>query len=149
VLNNWGYSKLSRGDDAGAERMFQRALKADPSMFTAKNNLVLARGARREYTLPILDMTQTEKAMLLHTAALSAIKQGDVATGEALLRDSIETHPQYFEAAARSLDALSQTGTPTRASSGLTARASAPSRDERETNVSAVRAVDVVETNVN
>lgn len=106
VLNNWGFSKLSRGDAAAAERLFVRALKADPGLFTAKNNLVLARGARREYTLPLVEMTQNERAMLLHTAALSAIKQGDVATGRSLLRDAIETSPQYFEAAARSLDAL-------------------------------------------
>jgi Flp pilus assembly protein TadD len=113
VLNNWGYSKLSRGDSAGAERLFVRALNADPALFTAKNNLVLARGARREYTLPIVEMTQTEKATLLHTAALSAIRQGDVATGQALLEDAIETHPQYFEAAARSLDALKNGTSPT------------------------------------
>lgn len=109
VLNNWGFSKLSRGDHEGAERLFGRALQEDPALFTAKNNLVLARGARREYTLPIVEMTQTEKAMLLHTMALAAIKQGDVATGQTLLRDAIDTHPQYFEAAARSLDALETT----------------------------------------
>ena len=106
ILNNWGFSKLTRGDEDGAERLFVRALEDDPSLFTAKNNLVLARGARRDYDLPLVEMDQTERAMLLHTAALAAIKQGDVATGEALLRDAIETHPQYFEAAARSLDAL-------------------------------------------
>ena len=106
VLNNWGFSKLSRGDNAGAERLFARALNEDPALFTAKNNLVLARGARREYTLPIVEMDQTEKAMLLHTMALAAIKQGDVVTGQTLLRDAVETHPQHFEAAARSLDAL-------------------------------------------
>ena len=46
---------------------------------------------------------------LLHAAstlALAAIKQGDVTTGKALLRDAIDTHPQHFEAAARSLKAL-------------------------------------------
>ena len=43
---------------------------------------------------------------LLHTAALSAIKQGDIATGKGLLRQAIDTHPQHFEAAARSLNAL-------------------------------------------
>ncbi|MBM9596358.1 tetratricopeptide repeat protein [Roseitranquillus sediminis] len=106
VLNNWGYSKLSRGDAPGAERLFDRALDYDPGLFTAKNNLVMARGARRAYDLPVVQMTQTERAMLLHTAALSAIKQGDVSTGRALLSQAIETHPQYFEAAARSLDAL-------------------------------------------
>ncbi len=51
-------------------------------------------------------MDQTERAQLLHTLALSAIKQGDVKTGENLLREAIETHPQHFEDAVRSLRAL-------------------------------------------
>jgi len=106
VLNNWGYSKLSRGDFADAERLFGEALSYEPGLFTAKNNLVLARGAQRKYDLPIMQMSQTERAQLLHTMALSAIKQGDVSTGKALLTDAIETHPQHFEAAVRSLEAL-------------------------------------------
>lgn len=106
VLNNWGYSKLSRGDFAGAERLFSEALSYDPELFTAKNNLVLARGAQRKYDLPIVAMSQVERAQLLYTSALSAIKQGDVATGKAMLHDAIETHPQHFDAAVRSLEAL-------------------------------------------
>ena len=110
VLNNWGYSKLSRGDPEGAERLFLRALEADPSLFTAKNNLALARGARGLYELPLVATTQTERAMLLHTLALSAIKAGDVATGRTLLREAVETHPQHFEAAARALATLDAAG---------------------------------------
>lgn len=106
VLNNWGYSKLSRGDYKEAERLFGEALVYSPSLFTAKNNLVLARSAQRNYDLPVIGMTQVERAQLLHTAALSAIKQGDVTTGKGLLRQAIDTHPQHFEAAARSLEAL-------------------------------------------
>ena len=106
VFNNWGYSKLTRGDFSGAERLFGEALRQDPSLFTAKNNLVLARGAQRNYSLPVIAMTQTERAQLLHTMALSAVKQGDVSTGEGLLREAIETHPQHFDAAARALEAL-------------------------------------------
>ncbi len=106
VLNNWGYSKLTRGDFSDAERLFGEAIKQDTSLFTAKNNLVLARGAQRNYSLPVIPMEQSEKAQLLHTMALSAIKQGDVEIGKALLREAIETHPQHFEAAVRSLDAL-------------------------------------------
>ncbi|MCR8550072.1 hypothetical protein M4578_19800 [Salipiger sp. P9] len=106
VLNNWGYSKLSRGDYAGAEKMFFETLRHDPSLFTAKNNLVLARGAQGNYTLPVMQMTQVERAELLHTLGLAAIKRGDVEIGKGLLRDAIETHPQHFEAAARSLAAL-------------------------------------------
>ncbi|SEO79704.1 Tetratricopeptide repeat-containing protein [Salinihabitans flavidus] len=106
VLNNWGYSKLTRGDYAEAERLFGEAIRQDQSLFTAKNNLVLARGAQRNYTLPVIPMVQTERAQLLHTMALSAIKQNDVETGKGLLREAIETHPRHFEAAVRSLRAL-------------------------------------------
>ena len=106
TLNNWGFSKLTRGDYAGAEKLFSEALSYDSSMFTAKNNLVLARAAQRKYDMPVVPMTQIERAQLIHTAALSAIKQGDVNTGKALLAEAIDTHPQYFDAAVRSLEAL-------------------------------------------
>jgi Flp pilus assembly protein TadD len=106
VLNNWGFSKLQRGDAKGAEKLFLEALSYDPTMFTAKNNLVLARAAQREYDLPVVTMTQAEKAQLYYTAGLAAIKQGDVAVGKQLLQSAIDTSPQYFEAAARSLAAL-------------------------------------------
>ena len=106
VLNNWGYSKLTRGHFTEAERLFVDAIRQDPGLFTAKNNLVLARGAQRNYSLPVVPMEQTERAQLLHTMALSAIKQGDVEIGKALLRDAIDTHPQHFETAVRSLRAL-------------------------------------------
>lgn len=106
VYNNWGFSKLSRGDYAGAERLFAQALTYDPTLFTAKNNFVMARGAQHKYDLPVFTMTQTERAELLYTMGLTAVKQGDVSVGKGLLQDAIETHPQYFEAAVRSLAAL-------------------------------------------
>ena len=106
VYNNWGYSKLTRGDYRGAERLFTDALRHDPSLFTAKNNLVLARGAQRKYTLPVVQMTQVERAQLLYTLALAAIKQNDVVTGKTLLADAIETHPRHFEEAVRALQAI-------------------------------------------
>ncbi len=106
VLNNWGYSKLTRGDHKGAERLFGEAISYDSNLFTAKNNLVLARAAQRKYQLPVIDMSQVERAQLLYTMALSAIKQGDVATGKGLLEEAIDTHPQHFEEASRSLRAL-------------------------------------------
>lgn len=109
VLNNWGYSKLTRGDFSEAERLFTDSIRNDDKLFTAKNNLVLARGAQRNYTLPVIPMTQVERAQLLHTLGLSAVKQGDVATGKGLLREAIDTHPQHFEDAVRSLRALEST----------------------------------------
>jgi Flp pilus assembly protein TadD len=106
VLNNWGYSKLTRGDHRGAERLFLEALQHAPDLFTAKNNLVLARAAQRRYELPLIEMTQTERAELLHTMALAAIRQGDVSTGRALLEEAVASHPRHFEAAANALAAL-------------------------------------------
>ncbi len=106
VYNNWGFSKLTRGEYDGAERMFTDALRHDRTMFTAKNNLVLARGAQRDYTLPVVQMTQVERAQLLHTMALTAIKQNDITIGKAMLSEAIETHPRYFEEAVRALSAL-------------------------------------------
>jgi Tfp pilus assembly protein PilF len=106
VLNNWGFSKLTRGDANGAEKLFTEALTYDPSLFTAKNNLVLARAAQQKYDLPVVRMTQTERAELLYSMGLAAIKQGDISVGKGLLNQAIETHPQHFEAASRSLEAL-------------------------------------------
>ena len=106
VLNNWGYSLLTRGSYAEAEDMFRRALRFDESNFTTKNNLVLARAAQRQYDLPVVRMTQIERAHLLHTMALAAIRQGDLVMGKTLLEDAIATHPQHFDAAVRALEAL-------------------------------------------
>jgi Flp pilus assembly protein TadD len=106
VLNNWGYSKMTRGEHAAAEKLFTEALTYDPSMFTAKNNLVLSRAAQRKYDLPVVRMTQVERAELLYSMALAAIKQGDITVGKGLLQQAIDTHPQHFESAVRSLEAL-------------------------------------------
>lgn len=111
ILNNWGYSKLTRGDYAGAEKLFAKALTYDSSLYTAKNNLVMARAAQREYDMPIVPMTQAERAQLLYTAALTAVRQGDVNTGKALLQDAIDTSPQHFEQAVRALQTLDGTAT--------------------------------------
>ena len=106
VLNNWGYSKLTRGDYAGAEKLFIQAISADPGLFTAKNNLILARAAQKKYTLPLIEMTQVEKAKLLYGLGLAAVRQGDVEIGRSLLQQAIDTHPQHFAAAVRALEAL-------------------------------------------
>ena len=62
--------------------------------------------SQRNYDLPVIPMTQIERAQLLYTAGLTAIKQGDVNTGKSLLSQAVETHPRYFDAAVRSLEAL-------------------------------------------
>ncbi|WP_299943724.1 tetratricopeptide repeat protein [uncultured Ruegeria sp.] len=106
VMNNWGYSKMARGQYAEAERLFTEAIQQDNSLFTAKNNLVLARSAQGNYSVPVVPMTQVERANLLNTMAISAVKQGDVNLAKNLYREAIATHPQHYDEAVRSLRAL-------------------------------------------
>jgi len=110
VLNNWGYSMLTRGDNEAAERLFTEAVTYDPDLYTAKNNLVLARAARGQYSLPLVPMSQIERAQLLYTMAVSAVRRGDIDIGRGLLQDAIDTHPQHFEAAVRALRTLEAQG---------------------------------------
>ena len=106
VYNNWGYSKLSRGAPKDAEALFAKALQHDPTLFTAKNNLALARAGQSNYSLPLVPMTQVERAMLLHTMAIAAIRKGDINVGRTMLNEAIDTHPQHFDEAVRALRAL-------------------------------------------
>ena len=106
VYNNWGYSKLTRGAPKEAESLFTQALQHDPSLFTAKNNMALARAGQGNYSLPLVQMTQVERAMLLHTMAIAAIRKGDINVGRTMLNEAIDTHPQHFEEAVRALRAL-------------------------------------------
>ncbi|WP_170473667.1 tetratricopeptide repeat protein [Ruegeria arenilitoris] len=106
VMNNWGYSKMTRGQYAEAERLFAEAIQQDKTLFTAKNNLVLARSAQGNYGMPVVPMTQIERARLLNTMGISAVKQGDINTAKNLFREAIATHPQHFDEAVRSLRAL-------------------------------------------
>ena len=87
---------LTVADPNEAVSYFSRVVKNDPSRADAQRN----------YSLPVIPMDQTERAQLLHTMALSAVKQGDVQTGKGLLQEAINTHPQHFEEAVRSLRAL-------------------------------------------
>ena len=108
VMNNWGYSKLTRGQYSEAERLFTEAIRQDSSLFTAKNNLVLARSAQGNYSMPVIPMSQTERAELLNTMGISAVKRGDINTAKNLFREAIATHPQHFDEAVRSLRALEE-----------------------------------------
>lgn len=108
VLNNWGYSKLVRGDTADAEKLFLRAVTYDPKLFTAKNNLVLARASRNEFAMPIIPLSERERAELTYTAGLSALKQGKTDLGRGMVEESIDLHPSHFPAAVDTLKALNK-----------------------------------------
>lgn len=108
IYNNWGYSNLNRKKYKRAEQLFGDALRYDPNLKIAKTNMVLARAKQRNYSLPLVKMTQVERAEMLYTLGLSAVKQGDVNIGKKLFLESISTHPQYFQEAEVALATLEQ-----------------------------------------
>jgi len=106
TLNNWGFSKRIRGDLPEAEKLFRQALRADPSLFRAKVNLVAVRALRGEYAMPVIPMTDEERALLIYEAARGAISRGDRDIARGLLEESINIHPRFFQAAVDALRAL-------------------------------------------
>ncbi len=106
VLNNWGVSKMSRGDLKGAEVLFEKAVTFNSRLFSAKNNLAIARGLQGNYQLPIVPMTETEKAIILNNLGVIAVRRGEKNIAKGLFVAAVETHPQHYEAAAGRLSAL-------------------------------------------
>ncbi|MGB0497205.1 MAG: tetratricopeptide repeat protein [Rubricella sp.] len=106
VLNNWGVSRMSRGDLDGAIGTFREAIILDPDSFEPKNNLTIARGLQGNFTLPVIPMTETERAQLFHNLALVALRQNEVDIAKGLLRAAVDAHPRHFPAAADKLAAL-------------------------------------------
>lgn len=106
ILNNWGVSKMSRGDFKAAEALFERALSYDSRLFNAKNNLALVRGLQGNYQVPPVPMTERERAQILHNLGIIAMRREDVSIARGLFAAAVETHPQFYQEAADKLAGL-------------------------------------------
>ena len=106
VLNNWGVSYMSRGDFDSAVKTFEQALSFDSRLFSAKNNLAIARGLRGEFTLPIVPMTDEEKAIILNNLGVIALRKGEERVARGLFAAAVEAHPRHYAGAATRLAAL-------------------------------------------
>ena len=106
VLNNWGVSHMSRGNFDQAVERFQRALTFNARLFNAKNNLAIARGLRGEYALPLVPMTEEEKATILNNLGVIATRRGELNQARGLFAAAIDAHPQHYQGAADRLAAL-------------------------------------------
>ena len=106
VLNNWGVSLMSRGDLEAAEATFARAITFDSRMFEAKNNLALSRGLRGNYQVPIMPLTDVERAQILNNLGVIALRRDDGPAARGLFAEAVATHPQHYQAAADRLAAL-------------------------------------------
>lgn len=106
VLNNWGVSQMSRGDLSAASATFNRALSYDSSLFNAKNNLAIVRGLQGEYSLPLVPLSDEEKAILLNNLGIIAMRQGKEDVARGLFAAAVDAHPQHYQAAADKLAVL-------------------------------------------
>ena len=106
ALNNWGISRMARGEYAEAERLFQEALTFNPDLASAKTNLVIARGNQGKFSLPPMRTTEVERAELLYNLALLALRSDQVETARGLLEQAVSTHPRHFNEAREALTAL-------------------------------------------
>ncbi len=106
ILNNWGVSLMSRGDNKAAAKSFEEALSFDPALFNAKNNLAVARALDGEYRVPLVSLSEEERAILLHNIAVIALRRGDAEAAKGLLRMAIAAHPRHYPEAAEKLAAL-------------------------------------------
>lgn len=106
VLNNWGVSKMSRGAFEEAERLFERALSYDSRLFSAKNNLAIARGLQGNYQPPIVPMTDRERATILNNLGVIAMRRNEPQIAKGLFAAAVDTHPQHYQGAADKLASL-------------------------------------------
>ena len=109
VLNNWGVSQMARGDLQAAQKTFQRAVSYDTGLFSAKNNLAIVRALQREYSLPIVPMTDEERAVMLNNMGIVAMRQGDERIARGLFAGAVDAHPRHYASAADKLAALEAT----------------------------------------
>lgn len=106
ILNNWGVSRMSRGEYEAAQRTFEEAVAHNPRLFSIKNNLAVSRALQGEYRLPLVTMNEEERATILHNVGVVALRRGDQAEARGLFTMAVETHPRYYAAAAEKLAAL-------------------------------------------
>ncbi|MEM1299843.1 MAG: tetratricopeptide repeat protein [Pseudomonadota bacterium] len=106
VLNNWGVSQMSRGDLPRAQTTFERALTYNSRLFSAKNNLAISRGLQGNFQLPVVPMSEKEKAIIMNNLGLIALRKGEKNIAKGLFAAAVETHPQHYAAAADRLAAL-------------------------------------------
>lgn len=106
ILNNWGVSRMSRGQYEAAEQLFTEALAHNPRMFSAKNNLAVSRALQGVYRLPLVSVNEEERATLLHNIGVIALRRGDTEQAKGLFTMAVEAHPRFYPAAAEKLAAL-------------------------------------------
>ena len=67
------------------------------------------RGLQGEFSLPLVPLTDAEKAVLLNNLGIIAMRRGDERVARGLFAAAVDAHPQFYASAADKLSALEAT----------------------------------------
>lgn len=109
IINNQGWSKLLRGEWAGAVPFLEQAAALDGKSTRIANNLELARAALAA-DLPRRRAGESERdwAMRLNDAGVAAELLGDRRRAVAAFTQALDASPIWYDRASNNLKALSQ-----------------------------------------
>jgi Flp pilus assembly protein TadD len=109
IVNNEGWSKLLRGDWAGAVPFLEEAAKQDPKSERIANNLELAKAALAA-DLPQRGAEESDHdwAVRLNDAGVVAELLGDKKRAVAAFTQALDASPVWYDRASNNLEALSQ-----------------------------------------
>lgn len=108
ILNNRGFSMLMQGRIKEALADLGQALRYDPTLRPARENLRLALAWDGQYMLALAGAEGGDKARVLNNVGYVAMLRGDHDDAEAFLLQAIEVDPAFNAVAARNLDYLRQ-----------------------------------------
>ncbi len=108
IYNNRGFSLLMQRRLEEAVADFNRALRIDPDLDVARENLRLALAWQGKYVHAMAGASDRNMARILNNIGFIALMRGDYGNAEAYLLRAMEADPRYNETAARNLSYLKQ-----------------------------------------
>jgi Flp pilus assembly protein TadD len=103
VLNNFGVSRLSAGDLAGAAELFARARQLAPDLKPVETNLRLALALQGRYDAALAGTGTEQTPEALNNVGYGALIRGDYPTARAFFSQAIDASPSFYEPAWRNL----------------------------------------------
>lgn len=108
VLNDLGMTLVRENRPAEALEHFRKALVLDPDDRRARTNLRIAQAMMGRYDAATSGISALDRSDVLNNVGYVALKNGDYAVAEDLLREAVESSPTYHEVAIANLDLLSR-----------------------------------------
>ncbi len=108
IYNNRGFSLLMQRRLEEAVSDLNRALRMDPKLDIARENLRLTLAWQGKYVRAMAGASNRDMPRVLNNVGFIALMRGDYGNAEAYLLRAMEADPRYNETAARNLSYLRQ-----------------------------------------